>query len=101
MKIELIFAWYDLWIGAFWDQKKKWLYVFPIPMCGIIIKMPTRRYYMYSERIKNIVGSGGDKKEVVDEGYKAIMYWAKNMSTERLFRTKDKMIESYEKEVNG
>ncbi len=38
MKVKLIFAWYDLWIGFFWDSKKKWLYILPIPMFGIIIK---------------------------------------------------------------
>lgn len=38
MKAQLIFAWYDLWVGAFWDKKKKWLYVFLIPMLGLIIK---------------------------------------------------------------
>ena len=38
MKVKLIFAWYDLWIGLFWDQKKRWLYVFPIPCFGIVIK---------------------------------------------------------------
>lgn len=37
-KIEFIFAWYDFWIGIFYDRKKKWIYIFPVPMCGIIIK---------------------------------------------------------------
>jgi len=39
MKISFIFAWYDLWIGAFWDKKKRWLYLFLIPCFGIIIKL--------------------------------------------------------------
>lgn len=37
-RIEFIFKWFDLWVGLFWDSKKKWLYILPIPMFGIIIK---------------------------------------------------------------
>jgi len=38
MKIALLFAWYDLWIGLYWDKKNKWLYILPLPMIGIILK---------------------------------------------------------------
>ncbi len=38
MRIEPIFAWYDIWVGAFWDKKKKWLYIFPLPTLGLILK---------------------------------------------------------------
>lgn len=37
IKIKLFFAWYDLWIGVFVDRKKRNLYIFPIPMFGILI----------------------------------------------------------------
>ena len=32
--IKPIFAWYDLWIGAYWDQAKRRLYVLPLPRLG-------------------------------------------------------------------
>jgi len=38
MRIWPIFAWYDMWIGAYWDSTKRRLYVFPIPMFGVVIQ---------------------------------------------------------------
>lgn len=43
---RLFFAWYDVWIGAYWDQKNRLLYLCPVPMFGVRItvpKSPTRR----------------------------------------------------------
>lgn len=37
-RVKFIFAWYDMWVGFFYDKKKHWLYFFPVPMFGIIIK---------------------------------------------------------------
>jgi hypothetical protein len=36
MKIELVIAWYDLWIGAYYDRKAKALFLM-IPFIGLRI----------------------------------------------------------------
>ena len=42
MRVRLIFAWYDFWIGLFWDQQKRRLYIFPVPMCGVLLDFGPR-----------------------------------------------------------
>lgn len=37
IKLKLLFAWYDLWVGLFYDVEKKTLYVFPVPMFGVVV----------------------------------------------------------------
>src|SRR4051812_37740620 len=41
MKIRPIFAWYDLWVGLFVDRSKRRLYIFPLPMVGLVIELQT------------------------------------------------------------
>lgn len=36
-RLKPIFAWYDFWVGAFFDRKHKQLYIFPVPMLGFKI----------------------------------------------------------------
>jgi len=49
MKVKLLFAWYDLWVGLFWDKKKKWLYILPFPCLGIILKFGFPENYWINE----------------------------------------------------
>lgn len=42
MAIRPIFAWYDLWVGAFWDAGKRRLYILPLPCIGVVIDIPHR-----------------------------------------------------------
>jgi hypothetical protein len=35
-KVKLLFAWYDLWVGFYWDRIGRKLYFLPIPCFGIV-----------------------------------------------------------------
>jgi hypothetical protein len=43
VRIRPIFAWYDLWVGFFWDGQKRRLYFFPVPMLGMVVQFATKR----------------------------------------------------------
>jgi hypothetical protein len=36
-KISLVVAWYDLWVGAYWDRARRRLYVLPVPCFGVVL----------------------------------------------------------------
>ena len=37
MRVEFVCAWYDLWIGAYWDSSKRKLYILPVPCLGVAL----------------------------------------------------------------
>ncbi len=37
IKVRLFFAWFDIWVGAYWRKENKTLYICPLPMCVIAI----------------------------------------------------------------
>jgi len=48
LKIKIIFAWYDCWLGFYYDRKNKALYFFPIPMLGLKFQ-----FEKINDKIKN------------------------------------------------
>lgn len=35
MRVRLVLAWYDLWIGAFIDRPGRRVFIFPVPCIGL------------------------------------------------------------------
>jgi len=61
MSVKPIFAWYDLWVGAFWDQAKRRLYVFPVPMLGVVIQFAPKLGCTYHRDRPSRVNLDGDE----------------------------------------
>ena len=42
VRCYFVFAWYDLWMRAYWDRVNKKLYVLPLPCVGVVIQFGKR-----------------------------------------------------------
>jgi hypothetical protein len=42
MKIAPIVAWFDLWVGVYWDRRARRLYVLPLPCVGFVVEFGDR-----------------------------------------------------------
>lgn len=40
---QVIIAWYDLWIGAYWDIGHRTLYICPLPMLVLRFQFPGKK----------------------------------------------------------
>ncbi len=38
-RVKFLFAWYDLWVGVFWDRKSRKLYILPLPCIGVVVQL--------------------------------------------------------------
>jgi hypothetical protein len=38
-RVTPMFAWYDFWVGWFYDRQKRRLYIFPVPMFGVMVQL--------------------------------------------------------------
>ncbi len=38
VSVRLFFAWWDAWVGAYWDRRQRRLYICPIPMLGVVVQ---------------------------------------------------------------
>jgi hypothetical protein len=42
VKVRPVFAWFDLWIGAYYDRERRHLYLLPLPCIGVCIEFRPR-----------------------------------------------------------
>ncbi len=38
MSVRIRFAWYDMWVGAYWDRRDRVLYLCPLPMILVEVR---------------------------------------------------------------
>lgn len=43
MTIWLVVAWYDFWVGIYYDRKKRCIYILPVPCIGFCIQLREKR----------------------------------------------------------
>jgi len=41
-RVKFIFAWYDMWVGFYWNRESKKLYFFPLPCLGVVFDLETK-----------------------------------------------------------
>ncbi len=52
VRVVPMFAWFDFWVGFFFDQKAVTTYIFPIPMIGFRVEgfgISTNKHYNFKE----------------------------------------------------
>lgn len=42
MRIRPLFAWYDCWVGMYWDRRLRRLYVLPLPCIGFVVQFEVK-----------------------------------------------------------
>lgn len=81
MRVKVMFAWYDFWVGLFWDRSYKRLYCFPIPIIGVCIHFKSQ---LYEDGVTAYRGGSSDinGKNAFGEGSDEYREWLNGWSGE-------------------
>lgn len=39
MRVRLIVAWYDFWIGVYYDRRARKVCILPVPCIGVVVEL--------------------------------------------------------------
>lgn len=56
MKISFFFAWYDLYVGAYWSRSRRALYIVPFPTLGLKLQLKPRAFDVHRLRAAHALG---------------------------------------------
>jgi hypothetical protein len=56
VRIRFFFAWFDLWIGAYWRKENRTLYICPLPCCVIRIRFPMPHVIRDEDEFREVYG---------------------------------------------
>jgi hypothetical protein len=74
-RLKLVFAWYDLRVGLYYDKKKKWLYILLLPTIGMAIVL--NPFHNWMEELKQIAFKWSSVQYPLDSKW-AIEFWKKS-----------------------
>jgi hypothetical protein len=58
--VHPMFAWYDLWVGAYWDRQGRCLYVMLLPTLGFRVQLSTLEHDEFLRQRLNLLLYGHD-----------------------------------------
>jgi len=96
--VKPVFAWYDLWIGVFFDRRKRKVYIFLVPCLGMEVQLkpwnkPTGGFVDVKGLYRIIEELRKDKTIIHDEAFAAAEY---GNATDFKLKTGDRTTEQLE-----
>ena len=67
MRAKLFFAWYDMWVGAYWSSEKRALFVCLIPMLVLEILFSPKEYLSKVGFVMGIDTAEGKDRTIITD----------------------------------